>query len=79
MLLWIHKSNAPYVITKPLHYSQKVLSEDNTGIIVSLNLKINYEFERLILGFGECIKVISPENLKVKIKENLKNALKNYE
>ena len=67
------------MITKPLHHSQKVESEDETGTIISLNLKINYEFERLILGFGECIKVISPENLKVKIKGNLKNALKNYE
>jgi len=77
--LWIDKSNAPYVITKPFHHSQEVISEDETGIIIGLNLKINYEFERLILGFGECLKVISPESLRLRIKEKFEKALKNYE
>ena len=76
--LWIDKSNAPYVITKPFHHSQEVISEDETGIIIGLNLKINYEFERLILGFGQCIKVISPEGLQKRMKEKLKLALENY-
>lgn len=77
--LWIDKSNAPYVITKPFHHSQKIVSEDENGVTISLNLKINYEFERLILGFGECIKVISPESLQNRIKYKLESALKNYE
>lgn len=79
ILLWIDKSNAPYVITKPFHHSQKLESEDENGMVISLNLKINYEFERLILGFGECVKIISPENLQKKIKEKLEKALKLYQ
>jgi len=77
--LWIDKSNAPYVITKPFHHSQKVESEDENGVTISLNLKINYEFERLILGFGECIKVISPESLQKRIKEKLERAWRIYQ
>lgn len=77
--LWIDKDNAPYVITKPFHHSQKVESEDENGVTISLNLKINYEFERLILGFGECIKVISPEGLQKRMKEKFEKGLRLYE
>lgn len=77
--LWIDKDNAPYVITKPFHHSQKVESEDENGVTISLNLKINYEFERLILGFGECIKVISPEGLQKRMKEKFEKGLKLYQ
>jgi predicted DNA-binding transcriptional regulator YafY len=77
--LWIDKDNAPYVITKPFHHSQKIESEDETGTVISLNLKVNYEFERLLLGFGECIKVISPENLRLRMVDKFDRALKLYQ
>lgn len=78
--LWIDAGNAPYVITKPLHHSQKTEQEHEDGsITVSVCLKINYEFERLILGFGEGIKIIAPEKLQKRIKYKLMQALKNYE
>lgn len=78
--LWINTENAPYVITKPFHSSQKTETENNDGsIIISLNLKPNHEFERLILGFSNGIKVISPKNLKKRITEKLKQALANYD
>ena len=80
ILIWIEKSNAPYVITKPFHHSQNIeKQEENGSILISLNLKINNEFERLILGFGEYLKVISPESLRLRIKEKFEKALKNYE
>jgi len=79
ILLWIDKDNAPYVITKPFHHSQKVVAEDEDGLVISLKLKFNYEFERLILGFGECIKVISPESLQKRIKEKLERAWRIYQ
>lgn len=77
--LWIDKSNAPYVITKPFHHSQKVEKENEDGsVIISLELKINNEFERLVLGFGNCIKVLSPENLQKRMIEKFRLALENY-
>lgn len=77
--LWIDRTNAPYVITKPFHHSQKIVNqEENGSIIISLELKINNEFERLILGFGECLKVISPESLQKRIVKKFQLALENY-
>ena len=78
--VWIDRSNAPYVITKPFHHSQKLESEnENGGIVISLELKINNEFERMLLGFGDCLKVISPEGLRKRMKEKLERAWKIYQ
>lgn len=78
--LWIDADNAPYVTTKPFHHSQKIEEQHEDGsITVSLVLKINYEFERLILGFGCGIEVIAPESLRKRIKEKLRLALEKYD
>jgi len=69
IVLWIDAVNAPYVITKPLHSTQRVVQTNEDGsIIVHLILIENYEMERLFLGFGNGLKVISPERLKNRIK-----------
>lgn len=77
--LKIDRTNAPYVITKPLHHSQKVLEKFSDGsIIIQLKVHPNFELERLILGFGESIQVLSPPNLRRKIQDKLHDALDNY-
>jgi predicted DNA-binding transcriptional regulator YafY len=78
--LKIDKANAPYVLTKPFHETQKTLSTDEDGsVTVQLLVHLNYEFERLILGFGKSITVLEPRILKKKIKKNLEEALSNYD
>lgn len=77
--LWIDRINAPYVITKPLHPSQVLEKENVDGSIeLSLELKINYELERLLLGFGEGLHVIAPVALQNQMKKKLKEALRHY-
>ena len=56
----------PYIISKPIHGSQKI-----SGNILTLELKINYELETLILSYGENIKVIEPLILVDKIKNRI--------
>ncbi|KQS47806.1 transcriptional regulator [Flavobacterium sp. Leaf359] len=78
--LWIDADNAPYVITKPFHHSQKIEEHREDGsIVISLMLKINYEFERLIMGFGEGIEVLAPESLRQRIRDKHKKALRKYD
>jgi len=74
----VNRSNAPYVITKPLHYPQKVIEKGPDGIVISINVQQNFELERVILGFGESMKVLKPERLRKRIKEKLELAVRNY-
>ncbi|WP_107037964.1 helix-turn-helix transcriptional regulator [Brumimicrobium mesophilum] len=78
--LQIDRPNAPYVITKPFHHSQKVVGRLQDGsVIISLKVHLNFEFDRLILGFGDSIKVLKPRYLKNRIKRKLKRALEGYD
>ena len=78
VILRFDKSNAPYVLTKPLHPSQQVVIEDETGITIRIDVVLNFELEKEILGFGECVKVISPRNLKSRIQKRLGSAYNQY-
>ena len=77
--LKIDKHNAPYIITKPFHKSQKIIKELLDGsIIIEITVHLNFELDRLILGFGNSIEVLRPNFYKNIIKNKLKKALFNY-
>lgn len=75
---WIDKKNAPYVITKPFHSSQRVIKKTDDGVIFNIFVQINFELERLILGFGDTIEVIKPERLRKRILQKLTKAVDLY-
>jgi predicted DNA-binding transcriptional regulator YafY len=77
--LWIDRTNAPYVITKPLHTSQRLITQNEDGsIIINLFLIVNYELERLLLGFGDGLEVLQPEGLRNRIKSVITKNLERY-
>jgi predicted DNA-binding transcriptional regulator YafY len=76
--LFVDASNAPYVFTKPLHHSQQLLERTETGIIISIFVLLNFELEREILGFGECMQVLAPEQLQKRIQWRLRKASDAY-
>lgn len=79
IVLRIDKSNAPYVVTKPLHQTQELIETfDNGDIEIALYVHANFELERLILGFGESIQVLQPSDLRRRIQAKLQNALDLY-
>ncbi|MDT3401391.1 helix-turn-helix transcriptional regulator [Mucilaginibacter terrae] len=79
VVFWVDKQNAPYVITKPLHHTQKQLHEDETGKIFSIRVILNFELERELLGFGSKMRVLGPRVLVKQIKAQLLKALNGYE
>ncbi len=79
VVLKIVNEHAPYIITKPIHHSQKILKEEADGTIFSLDVIWNFELEREILGFGEQIRVLSPKRLAGKIQSRLKHTIANYQ
>lgn len=79
VLLSIDRGNAPYVLTKPIHPSQKVIKRDKDGIEISLDVQLNFELEREILGFGPSMKVLSPDHFKRRIQKLIHECLEAYQ
>lgn len=77
--LLVQPSQAPYIKTKPIHSSQKILEENEKGLKLSLKLIPNFEFFSTILGLGELITIISPESIRSEMYRRLQKACKNYE
>ena len=75
----VDRQNAPYVLTKPLHHSQEVIKKGKEGITIQIKVKMNFELEREILGFGESMKVLKPKWLVKRISSRLKAANQLYE
>ncbi len=65
-----------FVLTKPIHKSQKC-ADANAGI-VSLQLIPNRELETLILSFGPDVEVLEPTSLRNKIKEKIRQSFEHY-
>ena len=78
VILHVNKENAPYVLTKPLHQSQTLLKEDELGVIIRIDVVLNFELEREILGFGECMKVLAPKMLASRIRKRLEKSAARY-
>jgi len=77
--IFVAKEDAPYVETKPLHHSQKILERNESGIVIQIYVQINFELEREILGFADKMRVISPVYLKNRIHLRAKKNVENYE
>jgi hypothetical protein len=78
VVLFVNKYHAPYVLTKPIHHSQQLLKEVENGIIIRIDVVLNFELEREILGFGECMKVLAPRLLAKQLSKRLEKAMQAY-
>lgn len=70
--------NAPYVINKPLHHTQKLFSEEWGGKIFSINVIVNFELERELLEFGAKMRMLAPRIMVKQIKAQLNKTLGRY-
>ncbi|HAA23790.1 MAG TPA: WYL domain-containing protein [Cytophagales bacterium] len=76
----VDRHNAPYVITKPFHSSQRLLEEYPDGSArVGLRVHHNAEIERVLLGFADTLEVIKPLSLRQRMKEKYERAVKKHE
>lgn len=78
IMLRFNAKAAPYVESKPLHGSQKIISRSQGDLVISIEVIPNYELESVILSYGERVSVLEPESFKKKIADRLKEALKGY-
>ncbi|QCR22110.1 YafY family protein [Pontibacter sp. SGAir0037] len=78
VVLRVDQIMSPYVRTVPIHHSQTVVAEDETGITVALRIIVCKELEAAILGFGEHVEVLEPVELRERIRERVQQMVSQY-
>lgn len=75
IVLRFTENRFPYVVSKPIHPSQKILDEPNT---ISITVKPNRELFQQIFSFIPDIEVVSPEWFRNEIREKIQENLNKY-
>ncbi len=76
----VEPQNAPYVLTKPIHKSQLLIeTADDFSMIFEIEVVVNNEVIREIMGFGGSIRVVSPDSLVDYMKSRFKDAVMKYD
>jgi predicted DNA-binding transcriptional regulator YafY len=77
--LKIHRDQAPYILTKPIHASQKIVKTAASGeITVALHVVNNYELRSVLLGLGPKIEVLQPQTLRQQMRSIYQEGLDSY-
>lgn len=72
MALW------PYIESKPIHPSQKVVERTAKHVVLTLDIIPNYEFFAHVLGYGPAIEILSPVSVRDYIREKLEDTISKY-
>ena len=70
ILLKFTPNRLPYVLSKPLHHSQKI--KDKELGIIEITVIPNRELEAQLLWFGDDVEVLAPATLRAQLKEKIK-------
>ena len=77
--LSFHISQKPYLVSLPLHGSQKEVNPVNENSFdIELRIHPNFEFRQQILKYGSLVKVVEPKWLMEEIRGDLKKAFESY-
>ncbi len=75
----VNRDNAPYVETKPFHRSQEIVERHKGGAVTfSIYVHLNFELERLLLGFGESLEVLEPLSQRKRMRAKFQKGVMMY-
>ena len=78
IILRFSQARAPYIITQPLHESQRIIEQTDDHLVVSLKVHISPELEILLLGMHKEVEVLKPAQFRNKIRNFHKDAFLSY-
>ena len=78
IVLSFHPLQGKYILSQPIHLSQKIVSQNENELRISINVIPNYELLEQILKHGDRVKVMEPAWLKSEIIGKLTSALNQY-
>lgn len=79
VLIKVANNLYPYIETKPLHGTQRVVSREDDCTVIQIEVIINRELKQLLLSYGSDITVMSPESLRAEIQADLMKNLEKYQ
>lgn len=91
IVFWVSDIAKGYVITKPIHESQKQMKGEKEqklrsaysmfegGLFISIDCIPNYELIRELCSFGGNLVVLSPESVRTEIKSRLLKHIEKYQ
>ena len=68
----------PYIESKPIHGSQRVISNKGGKVIIELTVQINYELVTTLFAYSEGVKVLQPDSLKKEMITKAKALINKY-
>lgn len=78
VVLHFYGTTGKYIESKPLHGSQKKNWLSEQVLEIRLNVIVNYELERLIMSYGDSVRVVAPSNLSETMHKRLVRAVDVY-
>lgn len=78
VVLHFNQLTGKYMENKSIHVTQSNKWLDENTFQLKIKVYLNYELERLILSYGESVKVIQPKQLIDTIKGRIYNSYKSY-
>ena len=77
---WADAEQSNYIKTKPIHRSQKLISEnqEDGSCIFKIEVVVNYEMYSVFMSYGPGIKIISPKFVAKNLEGKLKKAYQQY-
>lgn len=76
IILKFDRKRFPYIVSKPIHHSQRILSEDECTL--QIDVRPNKELTSLIFSFCPDVEVVEPAWYRTEIGEKMKESMKKY-
>lgn len=75
----VREDQYPYIKTKPIHGTQKVVEDrGEAGVVIQIDVIPNFELEQLLLSYGEYVTVLSPQTLRDTIAKRVMDCNNKY-
>lgn len=74
----LDKEITPYILTKPLHGSQKKIESNDKGLIIQIEVIPNHELKQLLLSYGDGLEILSPKSFRTEIFNTITRMSKKY-
>lgn len=76
IILKFEPERFPYVVSKPIHHSQKILSSDDCTL--QITVRVNKELESQIFSYLPHVEILSPQWFRLQIQQKLTANLNKY-